>query len=140
MTRRFGVPARDLPQPRKVRDVAHSDLEASFFCAADHGDGLPRWRVAVLSKHPRKLVTDAEEVDWPGVPSASVLAVCTECWKVPCEQCSLPMEGEYCPHSKRGEIVLSVAKIKVALGHSNRDLDVAELAWVRALATGGSAI
>jgi len=96
VTRHFGEPARDLPQPRKVRDVAHSDREASVFCTADHGDGAPRWRVAVLTKNPRKLVTDAEEVDWPGVPFASVLAVCTECWKVPCEQCSLPMEGEYC--------------------------------------------
>ncbi len=140
MTRQFGVPAGDLPQRRKVRDVAHSDREASAFCTADHGDGLPRCRVAVLTKRLRKLVTDAEEVDWPGVPSASVLAFCTECWKVPCKQCSLPMEGEYCPHSKRGEMELSVAKIKDALGHSKRDLDVAELAWVPALATEGSAI
>jgi len=139
VNRQFGVPACDLPRPRKVRDIAHSDREASVFCSADHGDGLPRCRVAVLTRNPRKLVTDVEEVNWPAVPSRSVLAFCKQCWKVPCKQCSL-MESEYCPHVERGEKELSVAKIKDALGHSKHDLDVAELAWVRALATGGSTL
>lgn len=111
-----------------VRDVPEDNREASVLCSAEHGDGR-RWRVAVLQRDPRRLVTDDENLPWPDT-SAPVLASCRTCWRVLCDVCRAEGQSEgYCGHTRRGEWVLDVAKMKHLLGRSRRDMTVSEVLW-----------
>lgn len=129
---RFGQTSAEYEATRRykpgVRASMQGDagLEASVWCSGPHGDdGRGRWRVAVLTKHPRRLVTDDENVSWPDVPSRTVLASCRECWRVPCRDCT--DEGTYCPHSSKGEWVIEVAKMQAELRRSEKNILISDL-------------
>lgn len=110
--------------------LEHGKIETSIFCSADHGDGgRRRWRVAVLQKEPRRLITDGENVQWPAAPNRTVLAPCTECWRMLCEQCYAEAQIDgYCGHSRSGDWEIDVALLKSALGLSQTDIKVQSVA------------
>ncbi len=131
----MGVPAGEDEAAREhkpgVTRVPKPSREASIFCREQHRDGTGARRVAVLQKQPRRLVTDDENVPWPGVPGLKVVASCRACWQVLCDQCreAGKLTGN-CEHSQRGDWQVEVAKIKAQLARSNRNVNVRDVLWV----------